>query len=210
MLPLQHGVVRIGHHRACRHEAVVDTLDTLADVVTDFGRRDEHARATFDRGVDKAEEILAELREVVLVIPLEDPKAWPVYGSGRAGHTAGGPQGLAGLRVADQRRVERGPRTRFGQIACCPAHRRRPPDPGAPIRVDLGMDQVACSAQGTWSPVDCRSESGEVAAIHEPWLLTCKKDCKIFACFGDLSGFFTWQGSTRGGVAPRAHRFVAR
>ena len=43
------GVVRIGHHRACRYEAVVDALDTLADVVTDFGRRDEHARATFDR-----------------------------------------------------------------------------------------------------------------------------------------------------------------
>ena len=81
MLPLQHGVVRIGHHRACRYEAVVDALDTLADVVTDFGRRDEHARATFDRRVDKAEEILAELREVVLVTPLEDPEAWPVYGS---------------------------------------------------------------------------------------------------------------------------------
>ena len=65
----------------CRHEAVVHALDTLADVVTDFGRRDEHARATFDRRVDKAEEILAELREVVLVTPLEDPDAWPVYGS---------------------------------------------------------------------------------------------------------------------------------
>ena len=49
--------------------------------MTDFGRLDEHARATFDRGVDKAEEILAELREVVLVTPLEDPEAWPVYGS---------------------------------------------------------------------------------------------------------------------------------
>jgi len=49
--------------------------------VTDFGRRDEHARATFDRRADKAEEILAELREVVLVTPLEDPDAWPVYGS---------------------------------------------------------------------------------------------------------------------------------
>jgi hypothetical protein len=73
LLPLQHGVVRIGHHRACRHEAVVDALDTLADVATNFGRRDEHARATFDRGVDKGEEILAELREVVLVTPLEDP-----------------------------------------------------------------------------------------------------------------------------------------
>ena len=49
--------------------------------MTDFGRRDEHARAKFDRGVDKAEEILAELREVVLVTPLEDPEAWPAYGS---------------------------------------------------------------------------------------------------------------------------------
>ena len=49
--------------------------------MTDFGRRDEHARATFDRRVDKAEEILAELREVVLVTPLSGPKAWPVYGS---------------------------------------------------------------------------------------------------------------------------------
>jgi hypothetical protein len=65
--------LRIGH-RACRYEAVVDALDTLADVVTDFGRRDEHARATFDRRVDKAEEILAEQREVVLVTPLEDPR----------------------------------------------------------------------------------------------------------------------------------------
>jgi hypothetical protein len=74
--------------------------------VTDFGRRDEHARATFDRRVDKAEEIPTELREVVLVTPMEDPEAW------------------AGLRVADQRRAERGPRTRFGQIACCPAHRQ--------------------------------------------------------------------------------------
>jgi hypothetical protein len=42
--------------------------------VTDFGRRGEQARATFDRRVDKAEEILAELREVVLVTPLEDPR----------------------------------------------------------------------------------------------------------------------------------------
>ena len=49
--------------------------------MTDFGRRDEHARATFGRRADKAEEILAELREVVLVTPLEDPEAWPVYGS---------------------------------------------------------------------------------------------------------------------------------
>ena len=23
------------------------------------------------------------------------------------------------------------------------------------------------------------------------WLLTCKKDCRTFACFGDLSSFFT-------------------
>ena len=49
--------------------------------MTDFGRRGEQARATFDRRVDKAEEILAKLREVVLVTPLEDPKACPVYGS---------------------------------------------------------------------------------------------------------------------------------
>jgi hypothetical protein len=48
--------------------------------VTDFGRRDEHARTTFDRRADKAEEILAELREVVLVTPLGGPP-WPVYGS---------------------------------------------------------------------------------------------------------------------------------
>jgi hypothetical protein len=63
------------------------------------------------------------------------------------------------------------------------------------LRVDLGMDHVACSAQGTWSPVDCRSESAEVAAIHEPWLLTCKKDCKTFACFGDLSSFLHMAGT---------------
>ena len=49
--------------------------------MTDFGRRDEHARATFGRRADKAEEILAELRAVVLVTPLEDPEAWPAYGS---------------------------------------------------------------------------------------------------------------------------------
>ena len=49
--------------------------------MTDFGRRDEHARATFDRRVDKGEEILAELREVVMVTPLDDPEVWPIYGS---------------------------------------------------------------------------------------------------------------------------------
>ena len=98
--------------------------------MTDFGRRDEHARATFDRRVDKAEEILAELREVVLVTPLEDPEAWPVYGS----LISDAQSAVRELDLAD-----RG----------CPAHRRRPLDPGAPIRVDLGMDQVACSAQVT-------------------------------------------------------------
>jgi hypothetical protein len=36
------------------------------------------------------------------------------------------------------------------------------------IRVDPGMDQVAGSAQRTWSPVPLSIESKEVAAIHKP------------------------------------------
>ena len=58
-----------------------DALDALADVVTDFGLHDDEARARFDRQVGHAEEILASLRELVRVTPLEDPQAWPVYGS---------------------------------------------------------------------------------------------------------------------------------
>ena len=58
-----------------------DALDALAEAVTDFGLRDDDARATFDRQVVQAEEMLAELGEVVRVTPLGDPEAWPVYGS---------------------------------------------------------------------------------------------------------------------------------
>jgi hypothetical protein len=58
-----------------------DALDALADVVTDFGLRDDDARARFDRQVGHAEEILAALREVVRATPLGDPELWPVYGS---------------------------------------------------------------------------------------------------------------------------------
>jgi hypothetical protein len=58
-----------------------DVLDAPADIVTDFGLHDDDARARFDRQVGQAEEILAELREQVRVTPLEDPQAWPVYGS---------------------------------------------------------------------------------------------------------------------------------
>ena len=58
-----------------------DALDALADVVTDFGLHDDDAGVRFDRQVGHAEEILAELRELVRVTPLQDPQAWPVYGS---------------------------------------------------------------------------------------------------------------------------------
>jgi hypothetical protein len=58
-----------------------DALDALAEVVTDFGRHDDDARATLDRRVGQTEGILAELREVVRATPLEDPELWPVYGS---------------------------------------------------------------------------------------------------------------------------------
>lgn len=58
-----------------------DALEALADAVTDFGLRDDDARARFDRQVGHAEEVLAALRELVRVTPLEDSQAWPVYGS---------------------------------------------------------------------------------------------------------------------------------
>ena len=49
--------------------------------MTHFGLHEDDARATFDRQVGQVNEILAELRELVRVTPLEDPEAWPVYGS---------------------------------------------------------------------------------------------------------------------------------
>lgn len=58
-----------------------DALDALAEVVAHFGLHEDDARATFDRQVGQVNEILAELRELVRVTPLEDPEAWPVYGS---------------------------------------------------------------------------------------------------------------------------------
>ena len=58
-----------------------DALDALAEVVTHFGLHEDDARATFDRQVGQVNEILAELRELVRVTPMEDPEAWPVYGS---------------------------------------------------------------------------------------------------------------------------------
>ena len=58
-----------------------DALDALADVVAHFGLHEDDARATFDNQVGQVNEILAELRELVRVTPMEDPEAWPVYGS---------------------------------------------------------------------------------------------------------------------------------
>jgi hypothetical protein len=58
-----------------------DAFDALADAVTHFGLHDDDARATFDRQVGEANTILAELRESVALTPLDDPEAWPVYGS---------------------------------------------------------------------------------------------------------------------------------
>jgi hypothetical protein len=116
--------------------------------VTDFGRRDEHARATFNRRVDKGEEILAELREVVMVTPVEDPEAWPVYGSLIS-------DAQSAVRELDSARSRAVPPTDGGRRS------------GAPIRVDLGIS-VACSARGPGhlSTVDPNRERSPRSTNH--------------------------------------------
>src|ERR1035437_3206218 len=93
-----------------------------------------------------------ELREVVLVTPLEDPEAWPVYGS----------------LISDAQSAVR-------ELDSARSRAVLPTDNGRPIRAPqsaLIWGWIRWRARhrgpGHLSTVDCRSESGEVAAIHEP------------------------------------------
>jgi hypothetical protein len=56
-------------------------LDGMAQAVSQLGRHDDDATATFDAGTAQAREVLTTLREQVRTTPLEDPEQWPVYGS---------------------------------------------------------------------------------------------------------------------------------
>jgi hypothetical protein len=119
-----------------------DVLDALADIVTDFGVGDDIARARFDRQVAQAEEILAEVREQVRVAPLEDPQAWPVYGSlisdaERAVRELESARSRAVLPTVDGQSI-RAPRSGVirGRIRW-PARRRAP---GHRPTVDLGVE----------------------------------------------------------------------
>ena len=93
-----------------------------------------------------------ELREVVLVTPLEDPEAWPVYGS----------------LISDAQSAVR-------ELDSARSRAVLPTDNGRPIRAPqsaLIWGWIRWRARhrgpGHLSTVDCRSESGEVAAIHDP------------------------------------------
>ena len=96
-----------------------DALDALADVVTQFGLHEDHAQATFDRQVAQVNEILAELREFVRVTPLDDPEAWPVYGS----------------LISDAQRAVR-------ELDWARSHAVLPTDAGGPIRSDSTPGKV--------------------------------------------------------------------
>jgi len=128
-----------------------DALDALAEVVTDFGRRDDDARARFDRQVGHAEEILAALRELVRVTPLEDPQAWPVYGSlisdaQRAVRELESARSRAVLPTNEGRPI-RAPRSAWirGKIRWC-ARRR---EPGHPSTVEAKSGLVGHEGDGT-------------------------------------------------------------
>ena len=127
-----------------------DALDALADAVTEFGLLDDDARATFDRQVVRAERILAELRELMRVTPLDDPEAWPVYGS----------------LISDAQRAVR-------ELDSARARAVLPTDGGSPIRAPRpslirGRIRVARSTLGARSPADPRAEERKSGlARHE-------------------------------------------
>jgi hypothetical protein len=127
-----------------------DALDALADAVTEFGLLDDDARATFDRQVGRAERILAELRELMRVTPLDDPEAWPVYGS----------------LISDAQRAVR-------ELDSARARAVLPTDGGSPIRAPRpslirGRIRVARSTLGARSPADPRAEERKSGlARHE-------------------------------------------
>jgi hypothetical protein len=108
--------------------------------VTEFGLLDDDARATFDRQVVRAERILAEMRELMRVTPLDDPEAWPVYGS----------------LISDAQRAVR-------ELDSARARAVLPTDGGSPIRAPRpslirGRIRVARSTLGARSPADPRAE----------------------------------------------------
>jgi Aromatic acid exporter family member 1 len=126
-----------------------DALDALADIVTDFGLRDDEARARFDRQVGHAEEILAALREVVRATPLEDAEVWPVYGSlitdaQRAVRELDSARSRAVLPTVDGHPI-RAPRSGVirGRIRW-PARSRAP---GHRSTVDLGVEDGTCGPE---------------------------------------------------------------
>jgi len=122
-----------------------DVFDALSDAVTHFGLHDDDARGTFDRQVGQANEILAELRELVRVTPLADPEAWPVYGS----------------LISDAQRAVR-------ELDLARSRALLPTDDNGPIRISRAASTrgKVRSVLGTWGPVTRRPGVGGRGGKH--------------------------------------------